>query len=251
MLGCDIPCELPCSLTAQSDPPAAVRRPSPFVRASEGVEFSVGTFAQVTGSRNPGSTTNDGTDTVSQQVSQSATPSPGVLGSVRQSFGPWLGYTANVGYTRFTENYTSGTVVASVTPPFGVLSQTFARGSIGTNAVELTGSYLVHARRGRYTPFVQLGGGMVVFVPTPTTQPVSYVYRGTGLFGVGLSYRVNPRVELRAEYRGLFFKSPDFRYGQGGAVPSAPIPVTQRYTVTQEPTLSITYRFGGPKHGLQ
>ena len=236
---------------AQDASPAGVRKPNPFVRGSEGVELSAGTFAQVTGSRNPGSTTDFGSYTVSQQVSQSATPSVGVLLSERQSFGPWLGYTANVGYTRFTENYTSGQVVTSTSSPFQTTGASFARGSIGTNTVELTGSYLIHARRGRYTPFAQLGGGMVVFVPTPTTQPVSYVYRGTGLFGVGLSYRMNPRVELRAEYRGLFFKSPDFRYGQGGTAPSPPVPVTQRYTVDQEPTLSITYRFGGPKHGLQ
>ena len=139
-----------------------------------------------------------------------------------------------------------------------MIGANFARGSIGTNAVELTGSYLVHARRGRYTPFAQLGGGMLVFVPTSSIQPVSYVYRGTGLFGVGLSYRVSERVELRAEYRGLFFKSPDFRYGQSGVLGSgsgsgamAQVPVTDRYTVDQEPTLSVTYRFGGPKHGLQ
>ena len=223
-------------------------KPSRYARGSEGVELSVGTFAQVTGSRNPGSTTSTGSSVVSEQMSQSTTPSVGVLLSVRQSFGPWLGYTANAGYTRFTENYTSGVVQTSPSaPPFA----SFARGSIGTHAVELTGSYLVHARRGRYTPFAQLGGGMLVFVPTATNQPVSYVYRGTGLFGVGLSYRVTPRVELRAEYRGLFFKSPDFRYGQGGAVPDPAVPVTQRYTVTQEPTLSLTYRMGGPKHGLQ
>ena len=223
-------------------------KPNWYARGSEGVELSAGTFAQVTGSRNPGSTTDTGGAILSQQMSQSTTPSVGVLLSERQSFGPWLGYTANVGYTRFTENYTSGVVQTSAS---GTDFASFARGSIGTNAVELTGSYLVHARRGRYTPFAQLGGGMLVFVPTPSTQPVSYVYRGTGLFGVGLSYRLNPRVELRAEYRGLFFKSPDFRYGKSGVVPIPPVPVTQRYTVAQEPTLSITYRFGGPKHGLQ
>lgn len=231
--------------------PTTVKKPGAYVRDSEGVELSVGTFAQVTGSRNPGSTTNDGTEMVSRQTSQSATPSVGVLGSVRQSFGPWLGYTANVGYTRFTENYTSGEVVTSANAPFGVLGESFTRGSIPTNAVELTGSYLVHARRGRYTPFAQLGGGMLVFVPDAPTQPVSYVYRGTGLFGVGLSYRVKERVELRAEYRGLFYKGPGFRYGQTGPVAGPVVPVSERYTVGQEPTLSVTYRFGGPKHGMQ
>ena len=228
-----------------------VKKPGAYVRDSEGVELSLGTFAQVTGSRNPGTTTDDGTETVSRQMSQSATPSAGVLGSVRQSFGPWLGYTANVGYTRFTENYTSGEVITASSAPFGVEGASFARGSILTNAVELTGSYLVHARRGRYTPFAQLGGGMLAFIPDAPGQPVSYVYRGTGLFGVGLSYRVDARVELRAEYRGLFYKSPGFRYGQTGAAVGPAVPVSERYTVGQEPTLSVTYRFGGPKHGMQ
>ena len=142
-------------------------------------------------------------------------------------------------------------MVTASSAPFGIVSATFARGSIATNAVELTGSYLVHARRGRYTPFAQLGGGMLVFVPDAPTQPVSYVYRGAGLFGVGLSYRVKERVELRAEYRGLFYKSPGFRYGQTGTLAGPPVPVSERYTVGQEPTLSVTYRFGGPKHGMQ
>ena len=231
----------------------AQRPPHPFYRGPEGVEVSLGAFAQLTGSRNSGSTNVVGNAIQSQQISQSASPSAGLLATVRQSFGPLVGYSINIGFTRFVENYTNGASSTLNVPPYTNTSASFSRGSISTNAFELTGAYVVHApTRRNFTPFAQLGGGFLTFLPTPTDQPVSYVYRGTGLAGLGVSFRLGPRVELRAEERVLFFKSPDFRYGEGAtSVSGPPVPVTSRYTVAQEPTLSLSYRFGGPKPGMQ
>ena len=237
---------------AQTVAEPALPAPHPFYRGSEGVELSLGGFAQLTASRNPGTTVTDGTFTTSQQISQSASPSAGVLATVHQSFGPLAGYNINVGFTRFVENYTSGTVQSLTGPPYTVTSARFSRGSISTNAFELTGAYFVHApTRRNFTPFAQLGGGFLTFLPTPTNQPVSYTYRPAGLAGLGVSYRLGPRLDLRVEERVLFFKSPDFRYGAGGQGNAPPVPVSSRYTVTQEPTLSLSYRFGGPNRGMQ
>ena len=227
-------------------------QPRIYARESEGVEVSAGAFAEVTASRNSGSTVVGPTTTVSQQISQSATPAAGFLTSVRQSFGPFLGYVANIGYTRYTDNYTNGISSNLSAFPYTSLSAGFSRGSIQTDEVELTGAYVVHApHRGRYAPFAEMGGGFLTFIPTPSNQPVSYTYRLTGLVGMGVSYKLSPRLELRAEYRGLFFKSPDFRYGQGSQPPAPQIPVTSRYTLSQQPALSLSYRFGGLKRGLQ
>jgi hypothetical protein len=61
------------------------------------------------------------------------------------------------------------------------------------------------------------------------------------VFGVGMSYRLTEHLGLRAEYRGLFYKSPDF------APMRNEVPVTRLFTVTNEPVVSLSYTFGGRK----
>ena len=58
------------------------------------------------------------------------------------------------------------------------------------------------------------------------------------LFGVGMNYRLTEHLGLRAEYRGLFYKSPDFGVTRNIG------PVTRLFTVTNEPTVSLSYTFG-------
>lgn len=227
--------------------------PRRVYRGSEGVDISLGSFAQLVSSRNPGSTVVNGPYLDITQQSQSATPAAGVLATIHQSFGPLLGYNVNFGYARFTENYTSGASRSLNSSPYTPIYTSFTRGSIGTNAYELTGSYVVHGPRGRsrFVPFAQLGGGFLVFLPTPSTEPVSYVYRGTGIAGAGVNFRLSDHLSLRAEERALYFKSPGFRYGGGSSVnTNPPIPVTERYTVAQQPTFSIVYTLGH-RHHLQ
>ena len=238
----------------QSHAAALPETPRRVYRGSEGVDLSIGSFAQLVSSRNPGSSTVNGIYLDVQQQSQSATPAAGVLATVHQSFGPLLGYNVNFGYARFTENYTSGFSRSLNSPPYTTTISSFERGSIGTNAYELTGAYVVHGPKGRsrFVPFAQLGGGFLVFLPTPSTQPVSYVYRGAGVAGAGVNFRISEHLSFRAEERALYFKSPGFRYGAASHVASTdpPIPVTERYTVAQQPTFSIVYTLGH-KHGLQ
>jgi opacity protein-like surface antigen len=79
---------------------------------------------------------------------------------------------------------------------------------------------------------------MLAFLPTTSTQNDSYVFRPTAVAGAGINYKLTPHLSLRAEYRGLYFKGPDFRYMNGS------IPVTSRYTLSSQPTLGLTYQFG-------
>ena len=61
------------------------------------------------------------------------------------------------------------------------------------------------------------------------------------IFGVGMNYKLTSHLDLRAEYRGLFYKSPDFNlppYGQGN------FPITRLFTVTSQPAISVVYSFG-------
>lgn len=53
-----------------------------------------------------------------------------------------------------------------------------------------------------------------------------------------MNYRLTKRLGLRAEYRGLFYKNPDF------APNLNTVPVTRLFTVTNQPAVSLTYTFG-------
>ncbi len=169
------------------------------------------------------------------ETTQGAAPSPSLLVTFHQQYRAWLGYNINTGYARPTLNYTPGPSILS----------------LGTGRYELSGSYVAKTPLAGKSlqAFFQGGGGMLSFVPTESSipyipdpsysTPVFREFRAAALFGAGVDYRLNPYLSLRAEYRGLFYKSPDLLHEES--------PGTKLFTVTSEPTLSLTYRFGASK----
>lgn len=210
-----------------------------------GMDISLGVFGQVTGTRIP--TTIIAYDFGSNvfQKTQGTSPSAGTLGAFHQSLKPWLSYNVNLGYTRFTENYSYGTAFVpsqnSTFKPSGFFSQ----GSIGTNMYELTIAYVVAGPRNRrFNTFGQFGGGGLFFLPTQSNSSTSQQTRPAMVFGVGMNYKFTNHFAVRAEYRGLFYKNPDFAY-----YPSN-FPISKLFTVTNAPAVSLVYRFGGTKKPL-
>jgi len=59
------------------------------------------------------------------------------------------------------------------------------------------------------------------------------------VFDVGMTYRLTEHLGLKAKYRGLFYKNPNF------ALMRTEVPITRLFTVTNEPVVSLTYTFGG------
>lgn len=169
--------------------------------------------------------------------SQGYDPTPAVLGTVRQSFLPWLGYTANFGYTRTTQENRG---------PFNSYGQ-IDNFSIQENVYETSLAYMVQKHVSpRLTGFADLGGGVLAFLPVhrgdtaknfvPSQNPSlvpSVQLRPLGVAGVGVDVRLGRHLGLRAEYRGLLYKYPDFQGRVGRAL-----------TETSEPTVSVVYRFG-------
>jgi opacity protein-like surface antigen len=198
-------------------------------------EFSVGVgvTAQLTATR-----------TAHQLNSQNivgTTPSAGFLATFQQQMRPLVGYDINFGYTRLTENYERNQ--GTTDPSTGVTSGVFTRGSIPSNVFEISSAYTVKRQQNgsRFQPFAEAGGGVLIFSPTAAPFEGHASYRAAFLFGGGVDYRLNANWRLRAEYRGLFFKNPDF------AAVLTQIPVSKPFTVTSEPTISLQYHFG--KHG--
>ena len=205
-----------------------------FLYDTERLDISLGVFPQFTGTRTVEQTTNGNFgQTIINETTQGTTPSAGVLGTFHQQLTPWIGYDVNLGYTRLAENY------------FSSNGSSGTGTSIGTNTYETTvglvakGPVSYH----RMQTFIQGGGGVLSFLPDRKEAPVSVQFRPTVLFGAGLDLRLSNHFGLRMEYRGLFYKNPDFR--------NPNIVQTKLFTVTNEPTVSLIYRFGAHRHGMQ
>ncbi len=208
-----------------------------------GVDVSLGAFGQLTDTRTATTLEQIQIATSTTQRTQGTSPSAGVLGTLHQSFRPWLGYNVNLGYTRFSENYSYGTAVVPANNSTIVRpSSSFSQGTIGTNMYELTIAYVVEGPRNRrFSTFGQFGGGGLFFLPTQSNSSASQQTRPAMVFGVGMNYKLTNHLDVRAEYRGLFYKGPDFAY----YVPN--FPTTKLFTVTNTPAVSLVYRFGGTK----
>ena len=167
---------------------------------------------------------------------QGLDPSAAVLGTIRQSFTPWLGYTANFGYARTTEVNT-GFLGYNASPYFAIPS----------NVYETSLAYHVqnHITK-RLTGFVDVGAGALTFLPVhrgadarnfvPHANSAlvpSVTFRPAFVTAAGVDFHFSRHLALRAEYRGLIYKYPDF----GGTV-------GRSLTLTSQPTVSLVYQFG-------
>ena len=202
-------------------------------------EVSLGAFAQVTSTRITNTYdvfTNNNMYT--NFITQSLTPSAGVLGTFRQSFRPWLGYVVNFGYTRASVHDTNA---------YGGSTSDYY---IANDVYETSIAYLMerHFTR-KLSGFFDIGGGAMTFLPVHRGATAidyapgrerAYVpgvnFRPAGVGGFGVDYQFNSAWGLRAEYRGQIYKYPDYGTDQFKYV-----------TLSNEPTVSLTYRFGAGK----
>jgi opacity protein-like surface antigen len=174
------------------------------VIAAVGAFFLVATtaFAQV---ENPSQITVQGTALItkdstsdSTSTSREATKSGGLLVGYSYQFNKWAGAEGNYGYSRNMSNY------------FGSIGQT----SVQANIHELTGSFVAHipvnARNVR--PYALAGAGALIFDPTDRflVNGIARQTKATFVYGGGVNFDLTHNFGVRAEYRGLVFKVPDF-----------------------------------------
>jgi len=204
---------------------------------SPSIDLSLGISGQLTAARTPVTTDIVSSGNFVTQKTQSSSPSAGVLGTFHQSIHPWLGYNVNLGYTRFTQSYSNVVGFIPKVPAPGSETTNYSQGSLGTNIYELTVAYVAEGpRHKRLRTFAQLGGGGLFFLPTDASH-ANQQTRPTMVFGAGMEYKFRNHFVVRAEYRGLFYKGPDFAYDYGG------FPKQRLFTVTNTPSISLVYRF--------
>ena len=137
-------------------------------------------------------------DTVDGSNSQRSTKSGGLLVGYSYQFNRWAGVEGNYGFTRNTQNY------------FGSTGQA----SIRSDIHEVTGSFVAHipAHIAKVRPYALAGAGALVFDPTggPTVARVARQTKAAFVYGGGVDFDLGSNYGVRAEYRGLAFKLPDY-----------------------------------------
>jgi hypothetical protein len=136
-------------------------------------------------------------------IEQRPTSSVGFLATARLKIAPKVSLELNWERSHNTQKYETSSLLYAV----------------DSDVTEFTGGFAVHPfRRGHWEPFVLGGAGILSFGPNDTqidgiSTPIGAVrqIQPTVLYGVGTDYRFSQFVALRLQYRGLFYKPPDFK----------------------------------------
>ncbi len=156
-------------------------------------------------------------------TSYSATQSAGGLGTFRYHFGPELSAEFAYGYAHNTQKY-------------DLSSEAFRIQSQVHQITLAVVANLGHTKK--FTPYMLVGGGVVVFVPSQNQLNVVTGAQTQGkaafVYGGGINYPLQKNFFFRAEYRGLLYGAPDF--GFGGLS-------TNSITHSAEPSIGLSYRF--------
>lgn len=88
-----------------------------------------------------------------------------------------------------------------------------------TRTQEISAAYVRSFTYRKFNPFVEAGPAAIIFLPivnggTNLLGAKQQTEVG-GLFGAGIAYEISPSFDIRAEYRGLVTKVPNFGFGSG------------------------------------
>ena len=156
-------------------------------------------------------------------TSYSATQSGGALGTYRYHFGSNISAEFAYGFARNTQKY--------------LLSSESFR--IQSQVHQITLGLVVNvAHPKKFTPYVLVGGGVVVFLPSGNQlnniSGAQTQGKGAFVYGGGINYPLQKNFFFRAEYRGLLYGPPNFGFGGLSA---------NSITHSAEPSIGVSYRF--------
>jgi outer membrane immunogenic protein len=161
-------------------------------------------------------------DTAGDGTVERASETGGFLLGYRYNFNRWLAAEANYGYDRNTQFYFGGTAA-----------------SIQSNIHQITGAAVVKLPNfARLEPYALAGAGALVFDPTGNSggsfAGARSETKATFVYGVGAQYALSRYFSLRAEYRGLVYKAPNFNLAGLN---------TDSWTHIAQPSAGIVFRF--------
>jgi outer membrane immunogenic protein len=147
---------------------------------------------------------------------------PGVLASYRYMVTPRSALEANYQWSQYYTNYIYSNL----------------NYNIHTRMQEISAAYVFNFTFRNWNPFLEAGPGAFIFSPlddrgTQIFNPKRSTQIGA-LYGGGIAYELSPSFDIRAEYRGIIVKAPDF-----GITASD----TKRYYNINLPAIGIAYHF--------
>jgi outer membrane immunogenic protein len=165
--------------------------------------------------------------TSSTAVSVDSKRGLGALFSYRFMLTPRGAVEANYAYTQNTIHY------HATSYPNGI--------QINTRTQEATAAYVYNFNFHNFNPFVEAGGGGLLWGSIRNLATKTLDAKGqttiVGLYGAGIAYEISPSFDIRAEYRGIVTKVPDF------GLSATPNLNTNRYYNIYNPTIGIAYHF--------
>jgi opacity protein-like surface antigen len=159
-------------------------------------------------------------------TSYDATQTGGFLGTYRYHINHWISAEAAYGYDGNTQKYL-------------YLSSSSFRIQSGIH--QFTGSLVVNlpsSPKSKLNPYFLAGGGALLFEPTGnqfnSLSGAQSQTKGAFVYGGGVNYAIRKGISLRAEYRGLVYRTPDFGFGAL---------MTNAVTHTAVPSAGLSFRF--------
>ena len=165
-----------------------------------------------------------GTDSSGNGITDHASKSGGILAGYTFNLNRWAAVEGDYGFSRHTDTY----------------SGTFGTYGIQANLHEITGAFLLRLpiAVSRARPYALAGAGALRFNPTSNLDSMAVgaqaQTKGVFLYGGGVNIDLKRNIGVRAEYRGMLVKVPDF----GDA--SLTMNTT---THLAQPSIGIYYRF--------
>ncbi|HMD21627.1 MAG TPA: acyloxyacyl hydrolase [Alloacidobacterium sp.] len=103
---------------------------------------------------------------------------------------------------------------------------------------EISGAYVYNFTFRNFNPFVEAGIGGYIFGPIKDQKTTDLDAKQStnigALYGGGIAYELSPSWDIRAEYRGIVVKAPNFGLEQYR---------TNRYYNISNPTIGVAYHF--------
>jgi opacity protein-like surface antigen len=128
---------------------------------------------------------------------------------------------------------------------FRYVGPNFSEGlNIPARVQEISGAYVRSFVFKNFNPFVEAGPTGLIFLPIvnsglqvlDTKQQVSI----GAMYGAGIAYEISPSFDIRAEYRGLVTKVPNFGQTNGNSGYNF---TTNRWFNMFDPTVGVAYHF--------
>ena len=115
-----------------------------------------------------------------------------------------------------------------------------------TRTQEISAAYVRSFTYRKLNPFVEAGPGVLIFLPIrnsgTTLLDAKQQTSIMGMFGGGIAYEISPSFDIRAEYRGLVTKVPNF--GLGASASTGNLSTNKWYVPNiYAPTIGVAYHF--------